>query len=686
MAIDYNRLMEELDSCLGLESSATKSVKRPSGPSKKRKAFEGYDDVDMEIIQAMKDSPEGAPSEFSEEDLVYSENDQGMPGVEDEEADNEESPEVKLADSIDCLFNDYVQSGKTPQEAADSIKDLVESAVAELYDPDDEEAEADEGMKGVVTPVREVSSHSLANRSAEESIDKSRLEEIYEDFFDEAELGISPSLGETIKHAKDYLRGKSPEDLEKSFGEYADPVRLAKKMLEMDKIDNGPGGKPISKARLEEIYEDFFDGSGLGPDPDPEDTVEHARDFYLIGWTPNELKKYFGPYADPELLAKKMLEMHRAYNKADREGRSTNRSAEESIDKSRLEEIYEDFFDEAELGISPSLGETIKHAKDYLRGKSPEDLEKSFGEYADPVRLAKKMLEMDKIDNGPGGKPISKARLEEIYEDFFDGSGLGPDPDPEDTVEHARDFYLIGWTPNELKKYFGPYADPELLAKKMLEMHRAYNKADREGRSTNRSAEESSSKSPSPEEIKVIKYIKKAFGDLYNSGLYRGDGEEGSWEDLLGNEADEIHEYGLDDEESMADYAETKMLGVPFKTKDQVRTLSKNVDKAYGLVKKYGEEVFSSGSSATESNSKTVNDDPYDPDAAFEALSSKMLNRYSQLTHRNQLKSKKSAEEGVSATEVKINDDAIRRVSCEFAYSGKNLRKMVAEAIKKGVI
>lgn len=462
MAIDYNRLMEELDSCLGLESSATKSVKRPSGPSKKRKAFEGYDDVDMEIIQAMKDSPEGAPSEFSEEDLVYSENDQGMPGVEDEEADNEESPEVKLADSIDCLFNDYVQSGKTPQEAADSIKDLVESAVAELYDPDDEEAEADEGMKGVVTPVREVSSHSLANRSARESSSGSK-------------------------------------------------------------------------------------------------------------------------------------------------------------------------------------------------------------------------------NNG---------------------------------------------------------------------------------------------KSPSSKEIKVIKYTKKAFGDLYNSDSYWGEERERSWEELLGNEADEIHEYGLDDEESMADYAETKMLGVPFKTKGQVRTLSKNVDRAYDIVKKYGEGVFSSdssatesligyddprfqtledivvrkilksplkkeykdeliedtringieeymgylnenrdkveadlkdresmnraadafvkflvddynetyGSSATESNSKTVDDDPYDPDAAFEALSSKMLNRYSQLTHRNQLKSKKSAEEGVSATEVKIDDNAIRRVSCEFAYSGKNLRKMVAEAIKKGVI
>lgn len=380
MAIDYNKLMEELDSCLGLESSATESVKRPPGPSKKRKAFEGYDDVDMEIIQAMKDSPEGAPSEFSEEDLVYSEDspegDQGMLEVEDGEGDGEESPEVKLADSVDCLFNNYVESGKTPQEAADSIKDLVESAVAELYDPDDEEAEADEGMGDVVTPVKRVSCHSIANRSSTESL----------------------------------------------FG-YDDPRFQTLEDIVVRKIQKAPMDKEY--------------------------------------W--NELIRY-GGVEEP------------------------NRSAEESI---------------------------------------------------------------------------SKSRLQEIFEDFWDGSGLGSNPTLEETIQYAKD-YLEAYSPNELKKYFGKYADSKLLAKKMLEMHKA-----------NRSAEE---------------------------------------------------------------------------------------------------------------NSKTVNDDPYDPDAAFEALSSKMLNRYSQLTHRNQLKNKKSAEEGVSAAEVKIDDNAIRRVSCEFAYSGKNLRKMVAEAIKKGVI
>ena len=524
MAIDYNRLMKELDSCLGLESSATESVKRPSGPSKKRKAFEGYDDVDMEIIQAMKDSPEGASSEFSEEDLVYSDDNQDMP-----EADEEESPEVKLADSVDCLFNDYVQSGKTPQEAADSIKDLVESAVAELYDPDDEEAEADEGMNDVVTPVKRVSCHSLANRSSTESL-----------------IGYDDPRFQTL------------EDI------------VVRKILK----------SPLNKEYKDELIEDI---------------------------RINGIEEYMG------------------------------------------------YFDE---------------------------------------------------------------NADKVEEDLKDKASMN----------RAADAYV----------------------KFLVDDHNESNRS---------STESNNGKSPSPEEIKVINYIKKAFGDLYNSGIY------GSWEDLLGNESDEFREYGLDDEESIADYAETKRLGVPFKTKSQVMTLGKNIDKAYDIVQKYGEGVFSSGSSATEAsfgyydpcfrtlenmvikklrkapidkkyrdgliadiihkgmekdwmgyldetmnkaadayvkdkvdrynksrgsadgaNSGIVEDDPYDPDAAFEALSSKMLNRYSQLTHRSRLKNKKSAEEGVSASEVKIDDDVIRRVSCEFAYSGKNLRKMVAEAIKKGVI
>ena len=121
--------------------------------------------------------------------------------------------------------------------------------------------------------------------------------------------------------------------------------------------------------------------------------------------------------------------------------------------------------------------------------------------------------------------------------------------------------------------------------------------------------------------------------------------------------------------------------------KDWMGYLDETMNKAAdAYVKDKVDRYNKSRGSADGANSGIVEDDPYDPDAAFEALSSKMLNRYSQLTHRSRLKNKKSAEEGVSAPEVKIDDNVIRRVSCEFAYSGENLRKMVAEAIKKGVI
>ena len=615
MAIDYNRLMKELDSCLGLESSATESVKRPSGPSKKRKAFEGYDDVDMEIIQAMKDSPEGASSEFSEEDLVYSDDNQDMP-----EADEEESPEVKLADSVDCLFNDYVQSGKTPQEAADSIKDLVESAVAELYDPDDEEAEADEGMNDVVTPVKRVSCHSLANRSSTESL-----------------IGYDDPRFQTL------------EDI------------VVRKILK----------SPLNKEYKDELIEDI---------------------------RINGIEEYMGYF-------------------------------DENADK-----VEEDLKDKASMNRAADA--YVKFLVDDHNESNRSSTESLIG-YDDPRFQTLEDIVVRKILKSPLNKEYKDELIEDIringieeYMGYFDENADKVEEDLKDkaSMNRAADAYV----------------------KFLVDDHNESNRS---------STESNNGKSPSPEEIKVINYIKKAFGDLYNSGIY------GSWEDLLGNESDEFREYGLDDEESIADYAETKRLGVPFKTKSQVMTLGKNIDKAYDIVQKYGEGVFSSGSSATEAsfgyydpcfrtlenmvikklrkapidkkyrdgliadiihkgmekdwmgyldetmnkaadayvkdkvdrynksrgsadgaNSGIVEDDPYDPDAAFEALSSKMLNRYSQLTHRSRLKNKKSAEEGVSASEVKIDDDVIRRVSCEFAYSGKNLRKMVAEAIKKGVI
>lgn len=73
-----------------------------------------------------------------------------------------------------------------------------------------------------------------------------------------------------------------------------------------------------------------------------------------------------------------------------------------------------------------------------------------------------------------------------------------------------------------------------------------------------------------------------------------------------------------------------------------------------------------------------------DADAAFEAMSAKMLSRYSSLAKPS--KKVNSATEGQSTQEVAIDDEALRRVSCEFGYSGQHLRKMVTEAINKGVI
>lgn len=74
-------------------------------------------------------------------------------------------------------------------------------------------------------------------------------------------------------------------------------------------------------------------------------------------------------------------------------------------------------------------------------------------------------------------------------------------------------------------------------------------------------------------------------------------------------------------------------------------------------------------------------------EASFEALTAKMLSRYSQLARtKNKNNTVKSAEEGASSKEIEIDDNALRRVSCEFAYSGRNLRKLVTEALQKGII
>ena len=63
----------------------------------------------------------------------------------------------------------------------------------------------------------------------------------------------------------------------------------------------------------------------------------------------------------------------------------------------------------------------------------------------------------------------------------------------------------------------------------------------------------------------------------------------------------------------------------------------------------------------------------------------KMLKRYKQLANKD-LDKKKVAIEGLGEAEISIDDQAVSRVSGEYGYSGKNLRKMVAEAIQKGEI
>ena len=71
--------------------------------------------------------------------------------------------------------------------------------------------------------------------------------------------------------------------------------------------------------------------------------------------------------------------------------------------------------------------------------------------------------------------------------------------------------------------------------------------------------------------------------------------------------------------------------------------------------------------------------------SAFEEFSAKMLNRYKSLAAKEGFGSgSKVANEGIG--EISICESAIDRTSCEFNYSGENLRKMVKEAIETGII
>lgn len=70
---------------------------------------------------------------------------------------------------------------------------------------------------------------------------------------------------------------------------------------------------------------------------------------------------------------------------------------------------------------------------------------------------------------------------------------------------------------------------------------------------------------------------------------------------------------------------------------------------------------------------------------AFEEFSAKMLNRYKVLSQKEgKINKKNSATEG--ADEISVCESALNQTSCEFNYSGENLRKIVTEAIRNGVI
>lgn len=80
-------------------------------------------------------------------------------------------------------------------------------------------------------------------------------------------------------------------------------------------------------------------------------------------------------------------------------------------------------------------------------------------------------------------------------------------------------------------------------------------------------------------------------------------------------------------------------------------------------------------------------------DKTFEILCTKMIERYCQLDNRvfsgdisqilNGFLTGKLEE---TSEIVKINNQAVSRTSVENGYSGANLRKIITEAIKKGLI
>lgn len=177
------------------------------------------------------------------------------------------------------------------------------------------------------------------------------------------------------------------------------------------------------------------------------------------------------------------------------------------------------------------------------------------------------------------------------------------------------------------------------------------------------------------EEIDEREDLKTRLTDYFNRLVEESSREEAKVS--IGNLVDEV--FGPDEEEAENEPEEEP---VEENCEEEPATEGSLTDKLLAL----GHEKAEEGVEVAPKEQESVGDiaDSSDPDAAFEALSAKMLSRYSSLAGKTNKTN--SATEGQSATEVVIDEDALRRTSCEFNYSGHHLRRMVTEAIKKGVI
>ena len=160
MALDYNKLMEELGNCLGLEGSATESYNK--GPGKK--AFEEYDEVEQELAASLG---QPIPENVSDQDLVFEEGSEET-NPDPEAGEGESVPEGEEEQPEEELFKESVKSyltklleDKSPEEAKEFIGGLFGKALSEVCPDDEGETDGEnpeEGSEGEVVPEEEGSS------------------------------------------------------------------------------------------------------------------------------------------------------------------------------------------------------------------------------------------------------------------------------------------------------------------------------------------------------------------------------------------------------------------------------------------------------------------------------------------------------------------------------------------------